>query len=1323
MATYGKIKPFQPSVDDWTIYQDKLKFYFSANGIVDDTKKRAILLTVCGDPAYKLLRSMVPNGELDADGITYTSLVTLLKDHYAPKTSVIVHRYNFNTRSRNQGESIADYVAVLRNLALDCKFGPTERLEEMLRDRLVCGVNHTGIQRKLLSESDLTYSTALKLAQAAEASEQDAKKLTGGSPQQPFQDNNPDLHYTTSSRRPEGTPVSCYRCGGPHLAPKCKYKEIICNFCRKKGHFARVCRSRKLQTQPSQSQENKDSKYSRTNHIEAESPSAEAEYDLYNLHDNHTEPYHIMVTLNDLPVQMELDTGAAVSVISEATYNSIQRESQALEPSNSRLRTYTGESIQVLGTTRIKARYDKKELSLSIHVVPGSGPNLLGRDWISQLEVDLKSIHMVTSLTPLQTLLDTYSAVFTDELGCLKGVNVQLVVHDQAKPRFHRPRPLPFLLKPKVEEELNQLQEKGIISPVQFSSWAAPVVPVLKRNGKIRLCGDYKLTINQVSPTETYPLPRAEELFANLSAGKIFSKLDLSNAYLQFPLDEQSKQYVTINTHKGLFQYNRLPYGVASAPAIFQRHMEMLLQGANGVSVYLDDILVAGTTMEDHLHNLKEVLKRLDDAGLRLNKEKCFFLRPSIEYLGHVIDKDGLRPTGSKVRAIKEAPHPKNVTQLRSFLGLINYYGKFLPNLSARLNPLYSLLNKDQKWQWNCEQEEAFQSAKEALQADSLLTHYDTTKPLLLACDASDYGIGAVLSHIGDDSQERPVAYASRTLSSAEKHYSQLEKEALAIVFAVKKFHHYLWGRHFMIESDHQPLKSLLGENNRVPYMASSRIQRWAVTLSAYRYTIRHKAGKHLCNADALSRLPRPVTTSSDCVPQDLVLVINHLSSTTVSAANIKQWTAEDPVMSCVLRFLMSGWPDELLDKEYRPYSSRRSELSVLDGCLLRGSRIIIPPPGRQLVLDELHETHPGTSKMKALARSYLWWPGMDTAIEQMVKTCHVCQESRPAPAAAPLHPWEWPQQPWSRLHLDFAGPFLGHMFLVLVDAHSKWLDVHLMNSITSSKTIETLRSVFATHGLPHKVVTDNGPSFTSEEFNTFLSKNGITHTTTAPYHPSSNGLAERAVQTFKSGLKHTPGASIQERLSKFLFKYRITPHTTTGIPPAELLMNRRPRSRLDRLFPDISHRVEWQQAKQAEHHDNHKPLRSYHAGDTVYVKDFSTTKNTWLPGKITKITGPLSYHVELDSGRTVRRHIDAVRSRNIAPVPPSEPTTENDIYLPDLPPATVTTAPPIDPDNSAVPASPLHQPHTQQACSVNSRATPTRQSSRHCRPPERFGW
>ena len=514
--------------------------------------------------------------------------------------------------------------------------------------------------------------------------------------------------------------------------------------------------------------------------------------------------------------------------------------------------------------------------------------------------------------------------------------------------------------------------------------------------------------------------------------------------------------------------------------------------------------------------------------------------------------------------------------------------------------------------------------------------HYDPSKPIILACDASQYGIGAVLSHVMDNEQDRPIAYVSRTLSSAEKHYSQLEKEALAIVFAVKKFHNFIYGRPFLIESDHRPLMFLFGDKSGIPPLASSRIQRWALTLSSYNYTIRYKAGKHIGHADALSRLPRPVSHSAVTTPADLILLTEHLSSTCIPAHHIKQWTSRDPVLSCVRRFIQTGWPEEDLQPQFRPYYSKRSELSVFDGCILRASRVVVPPPGREQVLQELHETHSGVSKMKSLARAYIWWPEMDSQIEQLVKSCPVCQESRPSPPVAPLHPWEWPSQPWSRIHIDYFGPFRNNMFMVVVDAHSKWIEACVMSSIMATKTIEQLQIIFATHGLPRRVVTDNGPSFTSDEFRSFLSYNGITHVTSAPYHPSSNGLAERAVQTLKTGLKQTPGANIQEKLSRFLFTYCITPQTTTGVTPSELLMGCGLRSRLDCLFPDVASRVESRQTRQAQQHNNSHPLRTFKVGDAVYVRDFTSSATKWLPGTVVRVTGPLSYHVQLPSGETV---------------------------------------------------------------------------------------
>ena len=486
----------------------------------------------------------------------------------------------------------------------------------------------------------------------------------------------------------------------------------------------------------------------------------------------------------------------------------------------------------------MEVTYKGQKKSLPLLVVGGEGPSLLGRDWLTELKLDWRELYLIHQSLSLQEILRNHAPVFKEELGEARGITAKLHINNNVNPCFYRARAVPHALKVKVEQALQQLMDQKVIEPVAMSDWAAPIVPVLKPDGSIRICGDYKITINKAAKQDVYPLPRVEDLFATLAGGKSFTKLDLAHAYTQIPLDESSKQYVTINTHKGLFRYNRLPFGVSAAPSIFQRIMEGLLQGIPHVSIYLDDILVTGTSEAEHLATLDKVLSRLEEAGLRLKRNKCAFMLPSVEYLGHKISAEGLQPSEEKVRAIREAPPPSNVSQLRSFLGLVNYYGKFLPHLASTLTPLYSLLQKAKHFTWGKAQDKAFKEAKGLLTSQTLLVHFDGSRELVLSCDASPYGLGAVLSHQASDGTDQPIAFTSRTLSKAEQRYAHLDKEGLAIVWGVKKFHQYLFGRQFTICSDHKPLQHIFAENKPIPTLASARIQRWALTLGAYNYKI-----------------------------------------------------------------------------------------------------------------------------------------------------------------------------------------------------------------------------------------------------------------------------------------------------------------------------------------------------------------------------------------------------------------------------------------------------------------------------------------------------
>ena len=874
-------------------------------------------------------------------------------------------------------------------------------------------------------------------------------------------------------------------------------------------------------------------------------------------------------------------------------------------------------------------------------------------------------------------------------------------------PKFCKARPVPFAIRGAIEAELESLEQSGIIHPVTHSNWAAPIVAVPKKDGRFRICGDYKVTINRALEIDQYPLPKPDDLFATLAGGKQFSKLDLSQAYQQLLLDEESAKLVTINTHRGLYRYSRLPFGVASAPAMFQQVMDTILQGIPGVICYLDDILVTGRDEADHLNHLAAVLERLQRHGVRVKREKCAFLQASVEYLGHQVDADGLHTLDSKLQAVVDAPAPRDVQELRSFLGLVNYYGKFIANLATILHPLNALLQKDRQWRWSRECASAFQQAKDQLTSSRVLAHYDPALPIKLAADASAYGVGAVIAHVFADGTEHPIAFASRTLTSSERNYAQIEKEALALIFGVRKFHPYLYGRKFTLVTDHKPLTSILGPKKGIPSLAAARLQRWAVLLSAYTYDIEFKPTGQHGNADGLSRLPL-TSTQPEASGRDTdtasVFNVTQLESLPVTAKQVQAATQSDTVLSKVLHCVQKGWPEQVSDT-LLPYHRRRLELTVEGGCLLWGMRVVVPQKLQQAVLDELHRDHPGITRMKAVARSHVWWPGIDRDVEELAKSCLSCQEVKQAPAVAPLHPWVWPTKPWSRVHVDFAGPFLGTTFFIAVDAHSKWPEVYEMSSVTSARTIMVLRHLFAKYGIPEQLVSDNGSQFTSDEFAEFLRANGVKHIRSAPYHPASNGAAERFVRTFKTAMKagHQQKLSTHHRLENFLLTYRSTPHATTNQTPAALFLGRELRTRLDLLKPSIARQVEEKQASQKEKHDRHAREREFHVGQQVMVRNLRPGP-AWVPGTIVKRLGPVSFLVEV-SGLIWKRHVDHLRM--YTDNPESVGTTENTSAEMDLSISTPSTEPATT--------------NTPNPAVVASDSNERRYPQRERRPPERF--
>lgn len=359
-------------------------------------------------------------------------------------------------------------------------------------------------------------------------------------------------------------------------------------------------------------------------------------------------------------------------------------------------------------------------------------------------------------------------------------------------------------------------------------------------------------------------------------------------------------------------------------------------------------------------------------------------------------------------------------------------------------------------------------------------------------------------------------------------------------------------------------------------------------------------SGIRIPYADAFSRLPLPTQPTIVQEPGELVNRIHQLSTSIITAQHINK----DPLLSRVRRLVAAGWTVEDPDYNLEPFHHRRHELSIIDGCILWGSRVTVPKEGRELILQQLPECHPGMSRMKSLARGFVWWPKIDTEIDNLVKQCNTCQQDRPMPPRSLIHLWEYPKRPWQRIHIDHAGPFLGHTYLIITDAYSKWIEAKIVPSTSKEATIKILRSLFATHGIPEHIVSNNGKGFTSHDFEAFNRENGIRHSCTSPYPPSSSGLAERAVQTVKHGIAKMEGP-IQCRLDRFLLHYRITPQTTTGESPAKFLMGRRLRTRLDLIHPDATDKIVQKQEKMAN--SDQKKERVFNKGDKVYAKNFTS--------------------------------------------------------------------------------------------------------------------
>ena len=987
-----------------------------------------------------------------------------------------------------------------------------------------------------------------------------------------------------------------------------------------------------------------------------------------------TKKPYLKVLINGKYLNMELDTGSSISSISKSAFDKLNLTGCVLQKCTDRnLVMADGRAIScTMHKTLVSIRYRGILKDLWLYVVGGCFQTLFGADWIqaffgpdwvSRL-IQLPGVNSVISEDQRRKMLTDQlkdHEVFKPGIGQVKNFEAQLNLKPNYRPKFCNARKVAYSIKDRLGEALDELEKDGRLVKVDNAEFASPVVPIVKKDGKIRVCGDYKGTLNPQLDTKIYPLPVLEDCFAEMKGGKYFTKLDIKQAYNQIKLKEEDQIFTTINTHQGLYKWTCLPYGISPAGSIFQATMDSVLKGMRGVTCRVDDILIQGDTWSEHVERVMDVVNRLHEAGYRCNWEKSEFGVPEVIYLGYELNAKGVKACRSKVETLLKAPYPDKLSTLISFLGAVQYYGRFIPHLSTVVEPL-NKLRSSKEWYFGTEERQAFDDLKQLLASDRILTYYDPNKPLRVDADASAYGIGAVLSHIEEDGQDRPIEFISRTLTTAERNYSQIEKEALGIVWAIKRFHRYLYARQFELYTDHKPLEIILGSQKQIPEMGTSRIIRWALTLSHYQYTIKYRPTNKHGNADFCSRYPLPETEdevdmSEETEVQTVFSTFMDEGKPLLSSDLISRYSKKDPIIAKVLYCVKEGWTDEKQcsdpgnvpdnqdeTSEWRAFYNRRHELSSENNCLLWGDRVIIPLSLREEVLKLLHSTHMGMTAMKNLARNYVWWPKLDGNIESLVKHCETCQLNQRQPKKACPHPWRPAKNPWDRVHLDFAGPFAGSMWMLMIDAYSKWVEVADMRAdTTSTNLIKKLRTIFSPYGLPKILVSDNGPQLISDEFESFCSKNGINHIPIPPYHPSSNGQIESIVGKFKSAMVKMKDTNkdMGWNVANWLVNYHNTPHSSTAVEPSVRMLGRRIRSALSLVHP-LSHSRQLTADIRHEQKvvNGEKQLRRFEVGDSVLYRD--VLHKSWKKGTILE-TSDVQYKISTENGSVVTKHIDHV--------------------------------------------------------------------------------
>lgn len=873
-----------------------------------------------------------------------------------------------------------------------------------------------------------------------------------------------------------------------------------------------------------------------------------------------------------------IDSGANINIIPRKVWNEIWEDEDTFlydvkTGHNQGITAYGGKPLKVFGTFKAFIEVPdggKPKQFEEFVIVDEPGIALLSFNTALHLKV-LKigtDVNMIMDATV--AIIQTKDVRETQLFPKVPGLKVRFLTDPSVRPIKNSSFRIPASLESEVEKQLEELERSGVIEQARHDSpWMSRMDIVVKDRTKWRLVLDMR-EVNKAIFRELYPFPTMERFVKKLDGARHFTLLDLKSAYHHIELDERSRDMTTFMTPKGPRRFTRLLFGVNCAPEIFQRAMDTIVQGIEGVIVYIDDILIFGSSIEELKQREEKVMKRLKTNNLTLNEAKCKREMDSVVFLGCNISKNGIKPSAEKVDAIKNFRKPNNKTELRSFIGLITFISPSLKGFAQLMEPLNRLLKKDTEENWGQQQDEAFKKIKEVLENEVVTrAFFNVDCKTKIYTDASPTALGAVLVQRQIDPEtgkhkDRVVACASKTLTDTERRYPQTQKEALAIVWGVEKFNYYLLGRQFDIFTDHQPLEFIFSRSKANDKRSLTRAEGWALRLSMYNFKMHYVPTKKNI-ADPLSRMCEQIDEAfnEEDAPHEICFIEQNVYTTnigngslTITADEVKTETEKDDTLQAVTKALQSGkWPETL-----QKFQSIGEELSTEKGFVLRGNRFILPSSLREKALEIAHESHPGITTMKRFLRNRLWWPGMDSEITQKAQNCVDCVLLSKDSPPAPMKRTPLPHTKWDYIAIDFySAKNPDFIILVVVDFFSRFTRATFVKSTDFKSTVAALSDTFNTYGNPRKILADNGPPFQSAEFKAWCTSQGIKLVHSTPLWPRQNGMVERFMLNITRVVaiaKHKE-QSYKEAVNRLIYNYNRRPHSTTGEIPMKAMLGR----------------------------------------------------------------------------------------------------------------------------------------------------------------------